>query len=78
MFKAVNQAVGYLGRYTHRVAISNSRILAVGDGTVKFRWKDYRNGKSKTMDLPGAEFTRRFMQHNLSRASGSFPAGFTR
>ncbi|MCC5936639.1 MAG: IS91 family transposase [Lunatimonas sp.] len=68
-FKGANQAVGYLGRYTHRVAISNSRILAVGDGTVKFRWKDYRDGKSKTMELPGAEFTRRFMQHIL-------PGGF--
>ena len=61
--------VGYLGRYTHRVAISNSRILAVEDGTVKFRWKDYRDRKSKIMELPGAEFTRRFMQHIL-------PSGF--
>lgn len=66
-FKGANQAVSYPGRYTHRVAISNSRIIAVADGTVKFRWKDYRDGKSKIMELPGAEFTRRFMQHILPR-----------
>jgi len=65
----LNQVVSYLGRYTHRVAISNSRIQSVEDGTVKFRWKDYRDRKTKIMELPCAEFTRRFMQHVL-------PSGF--
>ncbi|WP_040414640.1 IS91 family transposase, partial [Cyclobacterium qasimii] len=68
-FKGTNQVVSYLGRYTHRVAISNSRIQSVEDGTVKFRWKDYRDRKTKIMELPCAEFTRRFMQHVL-------PSGF--
>lgn len=68
-FKGAGQVVSYLGRYTHRVAISNSRIVAVQDGKVRFRWKDYRDNKSKIMELPCAEFIRRFMQHIL-------PGGF--
>ncbi|SHN30206.1 Transposase zinc-binding domain-containing protein [Cyclobacterium lianum] len=64
-FKGANQVVSYLGRYTHRVAISNSRIVSVNATTVKFRWKDYRDNKTKIMDLPCAEFIRRFMQHVL-------------
>ena len=48
-----------LGRYTHRVAISNERILGLDDGTVRFRWKDYRQQhRWKTMALPAAEFIR--------------------
>ena len=68
------QVLDYLGRYTHRVAISNQRLLAVTDDTVTFQWKDYRaNGKyhSRRMTLPAAEFIRRFLIHGL-------PAGFQR
>ncbi|WP_114750509.1 IS91 family transposase [Pleomorphovibrio marinus] len=64
-FKGAGQVVSYLGRYTHRVAISNSRIVGVQGRTVRFRWKDYRDNKSKIMELPCAEFIRRFMQHVL-------------
>lgn len=62
----------YLGRYTHRIAISNSRILSVSEDTVLFRAKDYRNGSQwKTVELTGNEFVRRFLMHVL-------PKGFTR
>lgn len=66
-FKGANQVVSYLGRYTHRVAISNSRILDTDGQTVRFRWKDYRDNKSKIMTLGSAEFVRRFMQHILPK-----------
>ncbi|SMD42520.1 Transposase zinc-binding domain-containing protein [Aquiflexum balticum DSM 16537] len=68
-FRGAGQVVSYLGRYTHRVAISNSRILDTDGETVKFRWKDYRDNKTKTMLLACSEFVRRFMQHVL-------PTGF--
>ncbi|HSL87618.1 MAG TPA: IS91 family transposase [Bacteroidales bacterium] len=68
-FRGAGQVVSYLGRYTHRVAISNSRILDTDGETVKFRWKDYRDNKTKTMVLTCREFVRRFMQHVL-------PTGF--
>jgi hypothetical protein len=56
----------YLGRYTHRVAIANSRLLACEDGRVRFRWKDYRvRDKTKTMTLNADEFIRRFLLHVL-------------
>ena len=56
----------YLGRYTHRVAISNDRLLAVEDGAVRFRWKDYRQPHPrKTMRLPAEEYIRRFLMHVL-------------
>jgi len=55
----------YLGRYTHRVAISNSRLLALDDGQVSFAWKDYRDGQQKVMTVPAEEFIRRFLQHSL-------------
>lgn len=63
------QVVEYLGRYTHKVAISNNRIKAVSDtGVVTFDYKDYADeGKSKQMSLPGMEFIRRFEQHILPR-----------
>lgn len=64
-FKGANQVVSYLGRYTHRVAISNSRIVSANAAAVKFRWKDYRDNKTKTMELPCPEFIRRFMRHIL-------------
>jgi hypothetical protein len=56
----------YLGRYTHRIAISNKRILAIRDGTVSFLWRDYAdNNHQKTMTLKADEFIRRFMLHVL-------------
>ena len=62
----------YLGRYTHRIAISNSRIVKVTENKVSFRWKDYRNGnKKKIMKLSVEEFMRRFLLHTL-------PKGFKR
>ena len=62
----------YLARYTHRVAISNSRLLSLEDGRVNFDWKDYADGnQSKTMTLDAVEFIRRFLLHVL-------PSGFVR
>ncbi len=62
--------VQYLGRYTHRVAISNSRIMGVQRGKVIFRWKDYRKGLSRQLlCLDAGEFIGRFMRHIL-------PSGF--
>jgi len=56
----------YLGRYTHRIAISNNRILSNRDGRVSFRWRDYADGnRQKTMNLTADEFTRRFLLHVL-------------
>jgi hypothetical protein len=58
----------YLGRYTHRVAISNHRLLAFDGECVTFRWKDYaRDGQRRTMTLTAMEFLRRFVQHVLPR-----------
>ena len=65
-FAGPQQVLDYLGRYTHRVAISNNRLLDVEDGRVRFRWKDYRNNKhNKTMTLTAEEFIRRFLIHVL-------------
>jgi len=58
-------------RYTHRVAISNDRVLDIEDEKVRFRWKDYRECKKKTMTLTAEEFIRRFLLHVL-------PEGFQR
>jgi hypothetical protein len=64
--------IEYLGRYTHRVAISNRRLLALENGEVSFAWKDYRDaGKDKVMTLSAEDFIRRFLQHAL-------PPGFQR
>jgi hypothetical protein len=57
----------YLARYTHRTAISLSRIESVDPSSVRFRWKDYRDDQIKTMVLPGEEFLRRFLLHVLSK-----------
>jgi hypothetical protein len=60
--------LAYLSRYTHRVAISNSRLIAVDDNAVTFKWKDYRAKDGdvyKTMALPIPEFIRRFLIHVL-------------
>jgi hypothetical protein len=66
------QVLEYLGRYTHRVAISNNRLLAIEAGQVRFRWKDYRHhDRQKTMTLEADEFIRRFLLHVL-------PTGFHR
>ncbi len=59
----------YLGRYTHKIAISNHRITAIDQDTVSFSYKDYRqNAKKQLMTLPALEFIRRFAQHILPRA----------
>jgi hypothetical protein len=65
-FGGPEQVLEYLGRYTHRVAIANSRLVDFSDGSVAFRWKDYRHdSQPKVMQLPAAEFTRRFLLHVL-------------
>ncbi|MFQ5750229.1 MAG: transposase, partial [Planctomycetota bacterium] len=62
------QVLKYLARYTHRVAISNRRILSLKDGKVRFRWKDYAQGsRQRTMSLDAVEFVRRFLLHILPR-----------
>jgi hypothetical protein len=71
-FAGPGQVLAYLARYTHRVAIANSRLVSLTDGKVCFRWKDYRQeGKSKVMALAAGEFIRRFLLHVL-------PNGFHR
>jgi hypothetical protein len=71
-FGGPEQVLAYLGRYTHRVAISNARLVSMSDGQVAFRWKDYRHhGRSKVMTLAADEFIRRFLLHTL-------PDGFHR
>jgi hypothetical protein len=58
----------YLARYTHRVAISNHRLVEFTNGQVRFRWKDYAHGnKRRVMTLAGEEFLRRFLLHTLPR-----------
>jgi len=65
-FAGPEQVLDYVGRYTHRVAISNSRLLNIEDGHVAFRWKDYRDRDAqKTMTLTAEEFIRRFLLHVL-------------
>ncbi len=71
-FAGPAQVLEYVGRYTHRVAISNNRLLSMDNGQVRFRWKDYRDdSRQKTMTLPAEEFIRRFLIHVL-------PDGFHR
>ena len=65
-FDGAEGVLQYLGRYTHRIAISNNRILTAEDGTVTFRWRDYSDGnKQKTMTLKVDEFIRRYLLHVL-------------
>jgi hypothetical protein len=59
------QVLEYLGRYTHRVAISNQRLRTLENGMVSFDRKDYRNQKQKIMTVPAEEFIRLFLQHSL-------------
>ena len=71
-FAGPAQVLEYVGRYTHRVAISNNRLVSVDNGKVRFRWKDYRDGNcQKIMTLDANEFIRRFLIHVL-------PDGFHR
>ncbi len=73
-FAGPKHVLRYLSRYTHRVAISNRRLVAAADGGISFRWKDYRiegPGRWKTMTLHPHEFIRRFLIHVL-------PKGFHR
>ena len=73
-FHGPKQVIAYLGRYTHKIAISNHRIVDVSQGQVKFTAKDYRKGGRKhIINLKAIEFIRRFALHNLSRASGFYP-----
>src|ERR1039458_2658634 len=65
-FGGPEQVLKYLARYTHRVAISNQRLLSLQDGRVTFEWKDYAAGNhTKTMTLEAVEFIRRFLLHVL-------------
>jgi hypothetical protein len=76
-FAGPAQVLDYVGRYTHRVAISNNRLLSMENGKVRFRWKDYRDGnRQKTMTLAGSEFIRRFLIRFPGPASGR--SGFAR
>lgn len=71
-FAGPQQVLDYVGRYTHRVAISNNRLLDVEEDQIRFKWKDYRHGDQiKTMNLSADEFIRRFLMHVL-------PNGFHR
>jgi hypothetical protein len=67
-FAGPEQVLEYVARYTHRVAISNNRILDIEGGKVRFQWKDYRiGGQQKPMSLNADEFIRRFLMHVLPR-----------
>jgi hypothetical protein len=71
-FAGPTQVLAYLARYTHRVAIANSRLISLSGDHVRFRWKDYRQGgQTKVMTLDAGEFMRRFLLHTL-------PSGFQR
>ncbi|PDT00546.1 IS91 family transposase [Rhizobium chutanense] len=71
-FAGPEQVLAYLGRYTHRIAISNSRLVSIDGDRVTFRWKDYRTGgRQKVMTLDAHEFIRRFLLHTV-------PDGFHR
>ena len=67
-FRGSHHLLGYLARYTHRVAITNHRLVAFTNNQVTFRWKDYAHGNHKRMmTLDAAEFLRRFLLHVLPR-----------
>ncbi len=71
-FGGPERVLEYLGRYTHRVAISNGRLIEFAQGEVAFKWKDYRHeSRDKVMRLQADEFVRRFLLHVL-------PSGFQR
>jgi len=65
-FDGVQGVLQYLGRYTHRIALSNNRILSIRNGLVSFLWRDYADqNRQKTMTLKAEEFIRRFLLHVL-------------
>jgi hypothetical protein len=70
-FAGPAQVLDYVGRYTHRVAISNNRLVSIEGDRVRFRWKDYRDNQQKIMSLQAGEFIRCFLIHVL-------PDGFHR
>jgi hypothetical protein len=71
-FDSPGHVLGYLGRYTHKVAISNHRVCTLVKGKVTFKWRDYKDGrKNKKMQIEAFEFIRRFMLHIL-------PPGFVK
>lgn len=71
-FGGPEQVLKYLSRYTHRIAISNARLVAVDDQEVSFQWKDYAHqNRERVMTLEGTEFLRRFLMHGV-------PIGFMR
>ena len=71
-FGGPEHVLKYLARYTHRVAISSSRLLSLDNGRVTFRWRDSRHGNhTKSMTLDAVEFIRRFLLHIL-------PSGFVK
>jgi hypothetical protein len=67
-FAGPEHVLDYLGRYTHRIALSNDRLIDHGDGRVRFRWKDYADhDRVKVMTLEAGEFLRRFLSHVVPR-----------
>lgn len=66
-FNRAKKVLRYLGRYVHRIAITNNRILALKDGTVSFRYQNSDTKEWKNMQLPAQEFLRRYLQHVLSQ-----------
>jgi hypothetical protein len=64
-FNRARKVLRYLGRYVHRIAITNNRLLALDEGTVRFRYQHSGTGMWKTMALPAREFLRRYLQHVL-------------
>jgi hypothetical protein len=67
-FQGRDSVIEYLARYTHRIAISNHRIIDTKDGVVKFRYRDYADqNREKIMELPAASFINRFMMHVVPR-----------
>jgi hypothetical protein len=66
-FAGADQVIEYLGRYTHKVAIGNHRLLNVDETGVRFSWRDYRDNQEKVMPLVGTEFLRRFCMHILPK-----------
>ena len=75
-FAGPEQVLRYLSRYTHRVAISNRRLVAADGNAIAFRWKDYRvNGQDrwKTMRLHPHKFISRFLMHVLPKGFSPYP-----
>jgi hypothetical protein len=67
-FESTHSVIEYLGRYTHKIAITNHRLLSMQEGKVSFTYKDYKHGSvTKSMELDGMEFIRRFTMHILPR-----------